>query len=72
MERKIGEVFGFYGIKLQVKDTGHGAVCDGCYFNEPEHLCFNVHGLCRAGYCYGPNRSDGKNVIFVEVKNNQN
>ena len=33
MERKVGEVFNFKGEMLQVKDTGHDASCNGCYFN---------------------------------------
>ena len=68
MEREVGEVFDFKGIKLQVKDTGCKASCDGCYFNE--FLIRNVCGIY-AGYCYGPFRSDGKNVIFVEVEYDQ-
>ena len=71
MEREVGEVFDFKGIKLQVKDTGCKASCDGCYFDEFWHLCVrNVCGIY-AGYCYGPFRSDGKNAIFVEVEYNQ-
>ena len=64
MERAIGEIFGFNDVKLQVKDTGEKACCDGCYFNE--FLIRNVCGIY-AGYCYGPFRSDGKNVVFVEI-----
>ena len=39
MEREVGEVFDFKGIKLQVKDDGCKASCDGCYFNGP--ICTN-------------------------------
>ena len=67
MERAIGEIFDFNGTKLQVKDTGKRISCDGCYFNE--FLIRNGCGIY-AGYCYGLFRSDGKNVIFVEVDNN--
>lgn len=40
MEREVGEIFGFKGIKLQVKNTGCKASCNGCYFDESEHECF--------------------------------
>ena len=69
MERKVGEVFGFNDVKLQVKDIGKKACCDGCYFDESEHKCFDAHNC--TGYCHRPFRSDGKNVIFVEVEDDQ-
>lgn len=70
MERKVGEVFDFNGVKLQVKDTGQNACCDGCYFYKIKYSCVrNIFGIY-ASYCYGPFRSDGKNVIFLEVKDN--
>ena len=65
MERAIGEVFDFKGVKLQVKDTGCKASCDGCYFDESEHKCFDAHNC--TGYCHRPFRSDSKDVVFVEV-----
>ena len=65
MERKIGEVFNFKGEMLQVKDIGDKACCDGCYFDESEHKCFDAHNC--TGYCHRPFRSDGKDVVFVEV-----
>ena len=71
MERAIGEVFDFDGIKLQVKDTGQKACCDGCYFYKIKYSCVrNIFGIY-ASYCYWPSRSDGKNVIYVEVKDNE-
>ena len=68
MEREVGEVFDFKGAKLQVKDTGCKASCDGCYFDESEHECCDKPNPDWIGHCYGPERSDGKNVIFIEVK----
>lgn len=68
MERAIGEIFGFNDVKLQVKDTGEKACCDGCYFDESEYECSDAHIQDCIGYCYEPFRSDGKNVVFVEVK----
>ena len=67
MEREVGEVFDFKGVKLQVKDTGCKASCDGCYFDEFWHSCVRNGCGIYVGYCYGLFRSDGKNVVFVEV-----
>ena len=33
MEKAVGEVFDFNGIKLRVQDAGYKASCNGCYFN---------------------------------------
>lgn len=32
MERAVGEVFDFEGVKLQVKYAGDNLSCCGCYF----------------------------------------
>lgn len=69
MERAIGEVFRYNRILLQVKDAGRKAFCDGCYFDESEHECFYAHNCI--GYCYGAFRSDGKDVVFLEVEDDQ-
>ena len=71
MERKVGEVFDFNGVKLQVKDTGQKVSCDGCYFDEPKYKCFDAHISGRIGVCSRLFRSDGKHVIFVEVQSNK-
>lgn len=68
MERAIGEVFGFNDVKLQVKDTGKRISCDGCYFDESEHECPDAHIQDCIGFCLDELRSDGNNVVFVEVK----
>ena len=66
MERKVGEEFNFRGIKLQVQDTGQKIFCDGCYFNKSKkHECLDADDI---GFCLGASRIDGRNVIFVEVK----
>ena len=69
MERKVGEVFNFKGEMLQVKDIGDKACCDGCYFDESEHKCFDAHNC--TGSCHKSLRSDGKDVVFVEVNNDK-
>ena len=63
MERKIGETFEFEGKTLQVKaDSNDG--CEGCIFNvRCTRGIKSVTGCCRSGY-----RDDKKNVIFVEVQ----
>ena len=68
MEKAIGEVFDFDGIKLQVKDTGDSSSCYGCYFNEPKRTCDGVRYINQTGKCFPPLRTDDRNVIFVEVK----
>lgn len=68
MERVVGEVFDFEGTMLRVKDTGRETSCNGCYLDESEHECCDKPNPDCIGHCYGPERSDGKNVIFVEVK----
>ena len=72
MERAVGEVFDFNGVKLQVKDTCRKISCDGCYFDEYERDCSYANIQDCTGYCYKPFRSDGKNVIFVEVEDVRN
>lgn len=67
MERTIGEVFDFDGVKLQVKVAGRKASCNGCYFNG--QICTNneTRSINQTGECFRPYRMDGMSVIFVEV-----
>ena len=63
MERKIGETFEYEGKKLQVKES-HRYSCDGCFFNgHCEHSSNPIIGLCEKDQ-----REDEKDVIFVEVQ----
>lgn len=62
MERKIGETFEFEGKKIEVKTASNG--CDGCFLKEK--CCIDSAGL--VGTCGAGDRTDGKNVIFVEVQ----
>lgn len=71
MERAIGEIFDFNGAKLQVKDTGKRISCDGCYFNGLHCLCDEMRCLDQAGACFRIDRTDNKNVIFVEVRDDK-
>lgn len=70
MEREVGEVFDFKGVALQVQDTDYMASCDDCYFDRFGHECLYERGYI--GYCYRRRRSDGKDVVFVEVKSDKN
>ena len=66
MERKIGEVFEYQGKILQVKEE-EGIICEGCLFlSKCTCETKSTVGCCDCG-----TRSDKKNVIFVEVKEQQ-
>ena len=62
MERKIGETFEYEGKKLMVTAVKVG--CDGCFFYRQ---CSKYRSE-KAGECSEYDRSDHKNVIFMEVK----
>ena len=62
MERKIGETFEFEGKKIEVRAASRG--CDGCFLKEK--CCIDSADL--VGTCGAGDRTDGKNVIFVEVQ----
>ena len=66
MERKIGEVFEYQGKILRVKEA-EGKICEGCLFLN-KCTC-EIKG--EVGWCGCGTRSDKKNVIFVEVKEQQ-
>lgn len=66
MERKIGESFDFEGKTLQVKET-ELASCDGCFF-DGKCYCSRQEVV---GHCEAVNRGDNKEVIFVEVREQQ-
>lgn len=59
MERKIGEVFDYKGVKLKVVEADD--YCNECYFNLSYTCCTKPKNVDK---CY--NRSDGKKVIFKE------
>lgn len=63
MERKVGEVFEYNGVKLRVARETYMHNCDGCFFR------FNLQCKLSAqkrGECLSDSRSDG-GVIFVKV-----
>ena len=66
MERKIGDTFRFGGKTLQVKES-EGISCDGCFFAEQ---CVPLRKEV-AGECQFEFRTDMKEVIFVEITEEQ-
>ena len=62
MERKIGEIFEFGGVKLQVVETSNIHSCNGCYFLDDEQI------MCEFRKCLGSERKDGKDVVFQYVE----
>lgn len=67
MERKVGDVFDFNGIKLKVKRTDK-PVCNGCFFEKFDCGCWQINGIEETDLCF---RSDKNDVIFIEVKDDQ-
>ena len=61
MERKIGEIFEFKGVKLQVvEDFDEEMSCDGCYFIDNDEQCVLPK-------CFASQRKDGKPVKFIKI-----
>ena len=63
--RPIGEIFNDSGTSLEVVEVDEQQACDGCFFDMG--MCGCVAGD-NAGCCTVSNRTDGKNVIFKEIK----
>ena len=62
MERKIGETFELKGRKLQVKESDFNS-CDNCFLRG---FCSSFKSI--TGDCDADDRTDCKDVIFVEVQ----
>ena len=62
MERKIGEVFEYNNVKLQVNKNNDEFSCRGCYFIDKGSECDEQK-------CLRSEREDRKNVIFEEINN---
>ena len=64
MERKVGEIFEFNGIKLQVvKDPGFKNACIGCYFLDNNYNCSHRQK------CFASQRKDLTSVKFIKIEN---
>lgn len=64
LERPIGDVFKFEGVKLKVVKTIH-CLCNGCYFSENDRCNINTPKI--AGICNKEDRKDKNFVIFIKV-----
>lgn len=62
-ERKVGEIFEYKEKKLKVEEKA-SSDCYGCFFDE-QHIPCSKNTL---GYCGSEFRTDKKEVIFVEAK----
>lgn len=71
MERAIGEVFYFGGVKLRVERAKNKTSCEGCYFSYPKRPCWQVDGISKTGCCSHHARSDKESVIFVRVEDDK-
>ena len=64
-ERKVGEIFEFEGVKLQVVDVGeYDNGCKGCYFQ------YNCSGYVSA-FCTRDKRSDHKDIVYKKQTKEQ-
>ena len=63
MERKIGEVFEWDGVKLRVEQESQA--CKGCYSHQLKQWCDGNRSV--RGECQSASRSDG-GVIFRKVE----
>lgn len=72
MERAIGEVFDFEGVKLRVEKAGAKISCAGCYFDYPKSPCWKLYGIQKTGVCNPFVRNDKESVIFVKVEDSEN
>ena len=61
MERKIGEVFEFNGVKLKTVRIDVPFRCEDCYFQD-------LDVSCKKNSCLWCERTDNENVIFMEIK----
>ena len=62
MEREIGEIFEFEGIKLQVvKGFDCGTRNDSCYF-------LGDFNNCNPAECFAIQRKDRTSVKFIKIK----
>ena len=66
MEHKVGEFFDFKGVRLQVKIAVNGS-CSGCFFDNKQPLCAHDGAYQIAGSCADDGRTDGNDVIFIQV-----
>lgn len=64
MERKLGEVFNFNGVTLQVQRRIIPFSCAYCYFNTVAGFCYNMN-------CFPSERIENERVILVKIKGSE-
>lgn len=70
MERKVGEVFSFDGVTLEVVEDKTKS-CAGCFFDGNEDEDYNCDVFATAielGLCTRLGRKDNMSVIFKKVE----
>lgn len=75
MNRNIGEVFYYNGVKLKVVDEHEGGDrCKGCYFKLHNIKCTSIeHQLKQiTGHCSISSRGTSNGVKFIEIKEDKN
>lgn len=60
-ELKVGERV---SVTFEAVELSREIDCDSCYFNRKGDCCARYFDF----ECRGPLRSDGKNIVFKEVK----
>ena len=60
MERKIGKIFEFEGVKLKCV-VKHNDCCLDCYFCDKGLQCIQQN-------CSSSSRKDSINVMFIQIK----
>ena len=71
----VGSIFKEGDVTLKVQELPPNIfACDGCWYNKRHGNLCNYNGACfKHGHaCTSGNRKDHKQVIFVQVKNDQN
>ena len=66
MEREIGEIFKYSGVKLKVVEVKDN-YCIGCYFDKEKDSCCHPNVRDRIGFCSDSCRKDCKRIIFRRV-----
>lgn len=67
MERPIGDIFDFDGVKLEVVKEKYCS-CERCYFHEEKIPCIRQRIITAVGRCNAFNRKDLEFVIFKKIE----
>ena len=67
MERPIGDIFDFDGVRLEVVNEKYFS-CEMCYFHEEKIPCIRQRIINAVGRCNAFNRKDLEFVIFKKIE----